>query len=503
MVELFRWGFASHGRGGISIKVVWWRVCLLLLGMIGAAAGGESAPGIVELRDPERVFPEGQPSSSGQQGHSMQQVHPGQHPAPWVSLETAAPILEEGKTEAEGEGPELRLQGLHDWLEEEAATTAIIQYIGQYYVNARGGLSTSNGRYRGNFDIWLYTDTEKSGLWENGTVGLYFQATHGQTLTREETGDYFFYSLLETLPLRNDVTQLGELWYEHRFFDEKLSIRAGKLDGYLYLAFQEMSDGFLNTAFTLIPPTPLPSWPFQVLGVYSKYVSDSGVEVRVASYESKDAGPQYFLPYTGDRGMMTFVEGVVPWEALGDEAAGSLRGGMWYDTQSFQEITTGPARVLEGNYGVYAGMQRLLFEEEECATSVPTDCSTDWSVGEGEGCEEEESEEPAQGLYGFVQYGWAPSDRNPLFQFFGGGVVYRGLLPGRDDDLAGLGYGYGKFGWESYETSGLTYEAVVETFYRWQTRKSLYLQPNLQYIANSGGNGRDSFPVGMQFIQKF
>lgn len=476
-----------------KLASIGWCCVLFLSSGFDSCWGSEVAPGFVQLTDPAGMYSANFPTFEQTQ-------------APVVTEpETAQPPFIESWEDSEAlddAGPELRLQKLHDLLEDNVATKTVIQYIGQYYVNAHGGLSTNHGRYRGDFDIWTYTDTGKAGWWENGTIGLYFQATHGQTLTREETGDYMFYSLLETFPRRNDVNQLGEAWYEHSFFDEQLTVRVGKLDGYLYLAYQEMSDGFLNTAFTLIPPTPLPSWPLQVLGVYSKYISESGVELRLASYESKDVGPQYFLLSTGDRGIITFGELIVPWKTFGDDTEGSTRFGMWYDTQDFSEISGGPGRVLNGNYGIYLGTQRMLFEESGCGSNAPGDCSTS---GQLHRCDEEDDEaddELVQGLYAFVQYGWAPSDRNPLFQFYGGGIAYRGLIPRRDDDLIGLGFGRGNFGDESYQLNGSTYEAVIECFYRWQTRKSLYIQPNLQYIANTGGNGRDSFPIGLQFIQK-
>lgn len=491
----------GSGRRGERTGKLAFRVLLGTMLLLGweTSGRGESAPGIVELTDPSGAFRE----AAFQQPASPEIIPDPAIIPPATMHEFPAQVFDpEAQDDLEEEAAELPLQKLHDILEEKGATTAVVQYTGQYYINAHGGISTNNGRFRGNLDVWLYTDTEKSGLWENGTIGMYFQATHGRTLTRTEVGDYMFYSLLETLPRKNDVTQLGELWYEHTFLDEALSIRAGKLDGYLYLAFQEMSEGFLNTAFTLIPPTPLPSWPFQVLGVYSKYVAESGVEVRIASYESKDVGPQYFLPYVGDSGVITFGEFVVPWEALGDDTGGSSRFGIWYDTQDFYSLAPGPTQVLEGNYGFYAGTQRMLYEESNCEWEK---CDQHQAGDEEEaGCgEEEEAEPPPQGLYAFFQYGWAPSDRNPLYQFFGGGIAYRGLLPRRDQDLIGLGYANGMFGVESELLNGSTKEVVIETFYRWQTRRSLMVQPNLQYIANSGGNGRDSFPVGLQFIQKF
>lgn len=410
---------------------------------------------------------------------------------------------EEKEKEEEKPNETLLFQPLHKFAEEDLGLKTSTQYIGQFYKNTRGGLSTSPPQYRGNFDFSITADTEKLGMWEGGKFYLYTQDTHGKSLTARQTGDYMFYSLLETFPKPDDVNQLGELWYEHQWQDGKLVARAGRLDGYLYFANQELTEGFLNSSFTLIPPTTLPAWPFQVLGFYTKYRFDSGVEVKYAIYDSWHVGPQYFLNPVGDRGVINFTELMIPTQLLGvgKEKYGSIRVGAWYDTQKLDTISVDDTQTVKGNYGFYVAAQQMLIPEKSTGPSDDKESKAE-SIRD-QNLDESTARDKtrfAQGLAIFAQYGWAPADRNYLFQYYGAGLVYRGLFRGRDEDIIGLGFGTGLFGDQTYEVDGSTFESAVEFFYRIQLTPNIILQPDIQYIANSGGAGKDSFPVGLHFI---
>jgi porin len=81
-------------------------------------------------------------------------------------------------------------------------------------------------------------------------------------------------------------------------------------------------------------------------------------------------------------------------------------------------------------------------------------------------------------------------------QFYAlGGLVYKGLIPGRDKDQTGLAFAYGNY---SFEAANLdreknrdprTYQAVLEFDYRIQLNRFAYVQPVVQYIMNPGGRG--------------
>jgi porin len=100
-----------------------------------------------------------------------------------------------------------------------------------------------------------------------------------------------------------------------------------------------------------------------------------------------------------------------------------------------------------------------------------------------------------QGLYFFSLINFAPQYNNPLPFYFHTGLVYKGLIPGRDQDQLGVAFAYGNYSYYKQiadEDRGRTpqiYEAVLEFDYRIQVNKWFYAQPVLQYIIRPNGTG--------------
>jgi len=165
----------------------------------------------------------------------------------------------------------------------------------------------------------------------------------------------------------------------------------------------------------------------------------------------------------------------LPTEFGNEKLAGAIRLGGWYHTGDYNEITTGTPRILNGNAGFYVAAEQVLWRETQ-------------------------DEDDEQGLSVFMQYGWGPGDRNPAEHNYAGGLIYHGLLPSRDRDALGLGWSTLLFGLETRQVAGQTFETAVELFYRVVFSDHYSLQPEVQYIANPGGAGRDALVVGFQFF---
>jgi porin len=75
------------------------------------------------------------------------------------------------------------------------------------------------------------------------------------------------------------------------------------------------------------------------------------------------------------------------------------------------------------------------------------------------------------------------------------GIVYKGLVPTRDNDFTMLGFVYGNFSDDYADSMASTgagspsYEIAMEAGYRFQITKFAYVQPNVQWIINPGGTG--------------
>jgi carbohydrate-selective porin OprB len=77
---------------------------------------------------------------------------------------------------------------------------------------------------------------------------------------------------------------------------------------------------------------------------------------------------------------------------------------------------------------------------------------------------------------------------------FVAGIVYRGLIPCRDEDVIGAGVA-----WAKLNRSGTLQETAIELFYKARITPCLTLQPDIQYIATPSGLHRDAIAVGLRF----
>ena len=103
----------------------------------------------------------------------------------------------------------------------------------------------------------------------------------------------------------------------------------------------------------------------------------------------------------------------------------------------------------------------------------------------------------------FFQFGWAPSAYNEISQYYGAGCQYVGLVPTRDEDVTGAGMFHVTLSGRVQSLEQRYSETAVELFHRFQITPSVSLKPDLQYIVNPGGNGRDALAVGVRVQMAF
>jgi porin len=108
-----------------------------------------------------------------------------------------------------------------------------------------------------------------------------------------------------------------------------------------------------------------------------------------------------------------------------------------------------------------------------------------------------QDEKGRQGLFAFSFFNYAPTYDNVLPFYFHAGLVYQGLIPGRDADLFGIAFGHGVYSEakiQAENAAGLsvhqTSEGVLEVDYRWQVTRFAYVQPFWQYLIRPGGTGQ-------------
>ncbi len=340
----------------------------------------------------------------------------------------------------------------------------------QVFNNSRGGINTNAAtRYRGNLDLTLTLDTEAANWWKSGQFMVYLQQGHGRTLSKDFVGDAQFYNNFDTSPKRQDLTQLGEYWYKHRFADDSLSVKIGRQDANSDFAYADLGGDFVNSSFLTLANIPMPTWPYQAVGVSSLYQVNDKLRLGGGAYDHGHDIGQWWATTT-NRGM--FFIGQADYQPFVDIADASLtivRFGSWYTTSDTLAVDANSD--FDNNYGFYTTVDRMLISE---------------------------SVDAAQGLGTFLQYAWAPQDRNQIDVTYGGGLVYRGLLPNRDIDTLGIGFTVVEFSSALFPITGQTSENAIELFYKARLNDWLTVQPDMQYIARPSGIQRDSLVVGLQ-----
>jgi porin len=353
-----------------------------------------------------------------------------------------------------------------------------------YQFNTRGGLATSrhSGRYAGSYDLELNFDFEKmagpkglrayvaaEGSWSDGIDASSVGSLMG---VNADAGGY----------RSIDVT---ELWFELALLQERLIVRAGKIDlsgGFecsgCPVAFD--CNAFANDETAQFLANPLvnnPTIPFPDNGlgmaIYAQptdwwYVAAGGADAQA------DARKTGFSTAFDDEAYYVglFETGVTPsLKTARGPLQGAYRVGLWYDPQ--------PKDRLDGNgterddLGLYTSMDQMLLRENEKSD---------------------------QGLGLFARFGWADHELNAIKSFWSTGLQYRGLLPSRDNDVAGFGVAQGRLSPESGEFTR-KHETILETFYNVQVAPWLSVAPHIQYVIHPGGADADDAMVAGVRVQ--
>ena len=116
-----------------------------------------------------------------------------------------------------------------------------------------------------------------------------------------------------------------------------------------------------------------------------------------------------------------------------------------------------------------------------------------------------------QGLRWFSWFHYAPSYNGLRPFYFYTGLIYKGLIPTRDQDQLGVAFAYGNFSQfnqanqEANNRPVQTYEAGLECGYRIQLNKWAFVQPFIEYIIRPGGAGivDNATVLGMYFRVNF
>lgn len=159
----------------------------------------------------------------------------------------------------------------------------------------------------------------------------------------------------------------------------------------------------------------------------------------------------------------------------------------------------------DARWALYWQADQMLFREPSAPAELPAPMGKDKdaTVASSDGKNFKDPVPPAkeklssQGLYLINFLTYQPKYNAVLPFYFHTGLVYKGLIPHRDNDQFGVAFGYGQYSYYqilSDRSEGdyvsPTYEAVLEMDYRIQLNKWAYFQPFWQYIIRPSGTGQ-------------
>jgi len=348
-------------------------------------------------------------------------------------------------------------------------------YTGEVMRNVDGGLRRAT-RYLDNLDLTAAYQTEWFG--EQADVFVYGLYNNAATFSENVVGDLQTISNIDN----SQNFRLYEAWVAQHFASGRGSLKAGLID--LNAEFDAIDTGalFILSSHGIAPDFSQsgengPSiFPVTSLAARIDYTLNARWLLRAGVFDAVPGDPAHPA-----RNAISLNDGAL-WVAEANRTgSGGTRvavGAWGYTVGSERLLAPGDAR--DRNRGVYAFVDAPLLRE---------------------------AGDDAQGLNGFVRVGAARESVNQTGRYLGVGLVYTGLLAGRDADQLGLALASafnGKDFKRARRAAGLpvdTGEFNLELSYRMPLTEWLTLQPDLQYVINTGALGelKNALVAGLRF----
>jgi porin len=333
--------------------------------------------------------------------------------------------------------------------------------------------------------------------------------------------------------------RIFEAWLQQDFLDGKFSIRAGSLALDEEFAGSEYSSLFLNSSFgadtAMSANMPVPIFAITAPGVRLKVQATESLYVQAAIYDGNPAPGFFGDPSIGSASSTEFNRHGTDWSLRNDE------GSLWiveagYVVNAPGEAEEAPAAAPDGK--TVAGKkacckhdgksapapkaERGLFGSYKLGYARHTDSFADfgalsrgalrnkgsnsviYGVVDQEIWREAGTEDQGLGLFARAMF--APEAQNTVDYAFEAGVVYKGLIPGRDEDSIGLGYAHIHISDDFAALAAapgvpnFDHEGIIELTYSAQITPWLAVQPDVQYIIHPGASNAqsDEWAVGLR-----
>jgi porin len=402
----------------------------------------------------------------------------------------------------------------------DAGVTISAFYTYDMLGNPVGGFEQGFGQ-DGTFDVDLKLDFERLIGWKGGSFYTLVMYRNGTNLANK-IGNLLWPSNIAG----GETIWLNEVYFKQTFFDEKLSMKVGRLNANFDFMFSLLYYFYINSAFNGNPVGPffntvISADPWATWGFYIDAMVCKNVQAKFAVYNPNEH--IFEKRFHGLNASFNTREGAQLWtewiyqlnqQPKDTGLPGNYTVGCFYYTGKFDTFR---GRTQRGNYGYYFLADQKAYQPKGTQGSVAS-AATQADSFSGE----------ERGITPFVAFTFAPKNRNMMPFFFDVGINYAGPFSKRPDDVLAIAYGYGKISTELRRLQRLAqqgadlndvmedlidtlgdepqnFEAVIELNYWFQITPWFTFTPDFQYIFNPGGTGniRDAFVLGARAAVDF
>ena len=339
------------------------------------------------------------------------------------------------------------------------------------FANTHGGIKTGGGDMA-HAEARLTLDLEKLFGWESSTAFFLYHSNLGGQINQDYVGAFMG---VDNIEVGANTAQFFDAWIQKSFFDDHLSVLLGlyHVDSEFYVT--ESSCMFLQPPYGMANEMAQsgvngpPIFPLGALAMRIKFTTGDKRFYWMAAVtdgvpgDPDDPRGTHIKLAKGDASLAMVEFGYTPHDDAPSGEPPKNGGynktavGLWRYSAKLADLG-GPDR--HKSQGAYLLAERSLLPE---------------------------AADPSQGLAGFVRYGVASDKVNVLDWSGSVGLIYQGLIPERDDDIAGIAITVNHAG-KPFRASGTfdTQEVDLEASYRMQVKPWLAVQPTLQYVVNPG-----------------
>ncbi|WP_256967736.1 carbohydrate porin [Commensalibacter intestini] len=400
--------------------------------------------------------------------------------------------------------------GLRPWMAQYGVTFTAVD-INDLFGNTSGGYKQGPA-YWGVTTLTLNWDPEKVLGIKNGLFNISALQIRGRSLTADNLGDLNSVDNMDA----DRSTRLWELWYQQGFFDDKLSIKFGKIALDPEFSVSDYGLLFLNSSFgwslinTVDTYNTGVEYPFSAPGIRFKFSPNENWTNLLAITDDNPSNVAFCNPsgaFTCDASPkhvsgthFNFTTGVfvinelqyhlnpAPEDSKEDNAnlgyPGTYKLGAYFDSAKFPDQRYNADGQLLGNpdnpqtmgnhrhtWSVYGIVDQMIWRsKQEKSHSV--------------------------GMFGTLQT--SPGDRTSITLAGNAGIVYKGLFNNENDSI-GFAWGFGTFGNRArqYDRDYRYYadpnwrvrntEHRIELVSQFEVTPWMQLTPDFQYIFNPGG----------------